>query len=141
MLGTNSTAIGQQGTIVGAGINATNSGAGGGVVLGTNNIAVGQPGSTAIGQQGTIVGAGVGSNTAPGVVVATPNASGGVVFRTNWWPAIPLSGVGGSLGQQGTIVGFGVVMPDVACTMHGPDVDLDVVVDATTIGEGMRRDG
>jgi Nuclease-related domain/AAA domain/UvrD-like helicase C-terminal domain len=38
-----------------------------------------------------------------------------------------------------SIVSYGVVMPDVACTMRGPDVDPEVVVDQTTIGEGMRR--
>jgi hypothetical protein len=38
-----------------------------------------------------------------------------------------------------SIVGYGVVMPDVPCTMRGPDVDSEVVVDETTIGEGMHR--
>jgi hypothetical protein len=38
-----------------------------------------------------------------------------------------------------SIVGYAVVMPDVACTMRGPDVDSEIVVDETTIGEGMHQ--
>jgi hypothetical protein len=38
-----------------------------------------------------------------------------------------------------SIVGYGVVMPDVPCTMRGPDVDPEVVTDQTTIGRGMNR--
>lgn len=37
-----------------------------------------------------------------------------------------------------SIVGYGVVMPDVPCTMKGPDVDVEVVLDETSIGEGMK---
>ena len=36
-----------------------------------------------------------------------------------------------------SIVGHGVVMPDVTCTMRGPDVDPEIILDETTIGEGM----
>ena len=35
-----------------------------------------------------------------------------------------------------SIVGFGVVMPDVPCTMRGPDVDAEVVADETTFAAG-----
>jgi hypothetical protein len=38
-----------------------------------------------------------------------------------------------------SLVGYGVVMPDVPCSMRGPDVDLDVVADETTVGQGMSR--
>jgi hypothetical protein len=38
-----------------------------------------------------------------------------------------------------SIVGYGVVLPDIPCTMRGPDVDPEIVVDQTTIGAGMSR--
>jgi hypothetical protein len=37
-----------------------------------------------------------------------------------------------------SIVGYGVVMPDVACTMEGPDVDAEVVLDQTTFANGLK---
>lgn len=36
-----------------------------------------------------------------------------------------------------SIVGHGVVMPDVACLMRGPDVDPEIVLDRTNIGDGI----
>jgi hypothetical protein len=36
-----------------------------------------------------------------------------------------------------SIVGHGVVMPDVTCVMRGPDVDPEIVLDETNIGDGM----
>jgi hypothetical protein len=38
-----------------------------------------------------------------------------------------------------SVVGYGVVMPDVLCTMRGPDVDSELVLDQSTVGEGMRK--
>jgi Nuclease-related domain len=37
-----------------------------------------------------------------------------------------------------SIVGYGVVMPDIACTMEGPDVDPEVVLDQTNFSNGMK---
>jgi len=36
-----------------------------------------------------------------------------------------------------SVVGHGVVMPDVVCTMQGADVDPEIVLDKTLIGEGI----
>jgi hypothetical protein len=37
-----------------------------------------------------------------------------------------------------SIVGYGVVMPDVPCTMEGPDVDAEVVLDETSFLNGIK---
>jgi hypothetical protein len=38
-----------------------------------------------------------------------------------------------------SIVGYGVVMPDIPCTMEGPDVDREVVLDETGFSDGMKQ--